>query len=242
MPRGGTLIIDTSDVVLDDAPIPAGVAPGRYVRLRVSDTGTGMDTDTLNRAFEPFFTTKPKGEGTGLGLATVYGIISQAGGHCHFYSEPDIGTTFSAIFPAIDQVEILRERLEEPVAHRGGATILVVEDEEAMLEVTARILSRSGHTVLKASGGAEAIAIAENHEGEIDLLLTDVVMPRMLGKEVSELVRAIRPGIKVVFMSGYAQPVLGTQGRLDPGVTLLGKPFSREGLLAKIGEALDRDG
>jgi CheY-like chemotaxis protein len=241
MPDGGLLTIDTDDVVVDAdyASARPGLIPGRYAQLRVSDTGEGMPPKIVERAFEPFFTTKPKGEGSGLGLATVYGIITQGGGQCRVYSEPGIGTAFTVLLPATD------ERPEEAESHRadvhsdGGATVLVVEDEELMLEVTTRILERNAYHVLSASGGQEALDVTASHDGVIDLLLTDVVMPRMLGKEVAERVRALRPGIRVLYMSGYARPVLGERGTLDPGVLLIDKPFSEAKLLAKVREVLD---
>jgi CheY-like chemotaxis protein len=240
MPSGGTLTIDTTNVTVDDDyAAHRAVAPGPYVRLRVSDTGTGMAKEVLNRVFEPFFTTKPKGQGSGLGLATVYGIIVQAGGHAEVYSDPGLGTTFTALLPATDQEPAQASSPEDAPSPVGGETVLVVEDEEAIREVTRRILSRSGHTVLVAGGGEEAIALATSHPERIDLLLTDVVMPQMLGKEVAERIAAARPGIRVLYMSGYAQPVLASQGTLAEGVSLVEKPFSATVLLAKVREVLD---
>jgi hypothetical protein len=243
MPTGGTLSIDTENIEVDEdyAAQRPGIAAGRHVRLRVSDTGEGMDPEVIGRAFEPFFTTKPKGEGSGLGLATVYGIITQAGGHAQIYSEPGLGTTFTALLPATEAVSV---QTDEPAgAHRprGGETVLVVEDEDAMREVTRRILARNGYDVLTASGGPAAISLVADHGGEIELLVTDVVMPQMLGQEVARKLTALRPSMRVLYMSGYAQPVLASKGTLEAGVVLLEKPFSEPVLLAKVREVLDAD-
>jgi hypothetical protein len=241
MPAGGKLSIDTENTLVDPAYAAArpGLQPGRYVRLRVADTGTGMDRDTLARVFEPFFTTKPKGEGAGLGLATVYGIITQAQGHAQIYSEPGLGTTFTALLPVTTELPAPVE-VPAPVQRAlGGETVLVVEDEDAMREVTRRILARNGYQVITAATGAEALQLARHHSTDIDLLVTDVVMPQMLGKEVAEKIRRLRPAIRVLYMSGYAHPVLASQGTLDPGVTLIEKPFSEPTLLDKVREVLD---
>lgn len=242
MPGGGELTIETHNVDIDAdyaAVASPDLQPGRYVRLRVSDTGEGMAADVLQRVFEPFFSTKPKGEGSGLGLATVYGIISQAGGSAQIYSEPGLGTTFTALLPASDVDPMPEEPEVVSTPTRGGETVLVVDDEDALREVTRRILARNGHTVLTAASGPEAIQMAEEYKGEIHLLLTDVVLPRMLGKEIAERVSAIRTDISVLFMSGYAQPVLASQGTMDVGVRLLEKPFTEARMLAMLREALE---
>ena len=241
MPDGGTLTIETANITTDADTIAgaAGAPPARRVRLRVSDTGTGMPADVAQHVFEPFFTTKPKGEGTGLGLATVYGIVSQAGGTIHISSEPDVGTTFSIMLPVTTEATAV---IAEPAPYlrvSKGETVLVVEDEAAVREVTGRILGRAGYSVITAASGPEAIEIARGHHGTIHLLVTDVVMPQMLGKEVAERIRAIVPGIDVLFMSGYTRPVLTAEGRLDPGVALVQKPFSEVDLLAMAGQVLD---
>jgi signal transduction histidine kinase/CheY-like chemotaxis protein len=241
MPGGGTLRIDTANIVVDAESVAGGspARPGRHVRLRVSDSGTGMSADVVSHAFEPFFTTKGDGSGTGLGLATVYGIVTQAEATIGIQSEPGAGTTFTIMFPVTDDTTA---ELVEPASFQRtsqGETILVVEDEEALREVTERIFTRHGYLVVTAANGPEAIALAERHEGEIHLLVTDVVMPKMLGKEVAERIREIRPTIKVLYMSGYAQPVLASQGRLEPGVALVDKPFSAAALLAKAGLVLN---
>jgi CheY-like chemotaxis protein len=239
MPDGGTLTIDTENLVVDVDQ--ADVRPGDYVRLRVSDTGVGMDGDVAARAFEPFFTTKPKGEGSGLGLATVYGIVTQAGGHAQLRSEPGVGTTFTGLFPATDQPLQPSTPTTAALHAQGGETVLLVEDEDAIREVTRRILARHGYEVLVAAGGADAVRIAEERRDPIDVLRTDVVMPEMLGKEVAERVRAVQPGVRVLFMSGYAQPVLTSSGTLSEGVVLVEKPFNEGGLLAKLKEVLEAD-
>ena len=241
MPAGGTLTIDTGNVTVDADTIAGGsrARKGRNVRLRVSDTGTGMSPDVAQHVFEPFFTTKPDGGGTGLGLATVYGILTQADGDIRIYSEPGHGTTFTITLPITAEAAA---PVAEPVPyHRApkGETVLVVEDEEALREVTRRIFTRNGYEVITASNGPEALRIALGHPGEIHLLVTDVVMPQMLGKEVAEKMRLIKPEIEVVFMSGYARPVLASQGRLDPGVALVEKPFSEADLLATAGQVLN---
>ncbi len=243
MRDGGILTIEVHNVVADHAytELRPGVVPGLYVRLRVSDTGTGMPDDVVRHAFEPFYTTKPRGEGSGLGLATVYGIVQQAGGRADIYSEPGIGTAFSALLPATDEAGAAPRAVPAGAAGAtrcGGETILVVEDEDAIREVTRRILTRNGYKVLLASRGGEAIAIAEQPEQPIDLLLSDVVMPQMLGREIAERIRAIRPGVRVVFMSGYAQPILASERRLDPGMHLIEKPFTQSALLSRIREVL----
>jgi nitrogen-specific signal transduction histidine kinase/CheY-like chemotaxis protein len=241
MPDGGTLTIDTGNITVDAASIAGGSKSqqGQHVRLRVSDTGTGMPPEVVERAFEPFYTTKEEGRGTGLGLATVYGIIAQADGHIQIYSEPGTGTTFSITLPRTTQAPAPQsppasyERIPE------GETILVVEDEAALREVTRRILTRNGYQVITAASGPEALVIARGHSGEIHLLVTDVVMPQMLGKEVAEKMRVVKPEIEVLYMSGYARPVLASQGRLDPGVALVEKPFSEADLLASAGQVLN---
>jgi PAS domain S-box-containing protein len=241
MPGGGSLVIETSNVLVDsDRAVQChGLKTGRHVQLRVSDTGAGMPRHVLERVFEPFFTTKPKGEGTGLGLATIYGIVTQADGYAQIQSEPDRGTTFTALLPVTEQAAIHCDQ-PVPVQHaRGGETVLVVEDEDAMREVTRRILARNGYAVITASSGTEALRLAHQDRQDIHLLITDVVMPQMLGKEVAERIRATRPAIRTLFMSGYAHPVLASQGRLDAGVTLIQKPFTESALLSKVKEVLD---
>jgi signal transduction histidine kinase/CheY-like chemotaxis protein len=240
MPAGGTLTIDTCNITVDADTIAGGskAKEGRNVRLRISDTGTGMPPDVAEHIFEPFFTTKRDG-GTGLGLATVYGILAQAGGNIRIYSEPGAGTTFTITLPVTAEAAA---PIAAPAPYQRtpkGETVLVVEDESALREVTKRILTRNGYQVIVAASGPEALAIADGHPGEIHLLVTDVIMPHMLGKEVAEKMRLIKPEIEVIFMSGYARPVLACQGRLDPGVALVEKPFSEADLLAMVGQILN---
>ena len=202
--------------------------------MKVSDTGTGMSSEVVDRAFEPFYSTKPKGEGSGLGLATVYGIITQAGGSARIYSEPGIGTTVNLLLPVTDLVPSPHgEPPPRPVRGRGEV-VLVVEDEAALREVTRRILARNGYEVLVAPNGYQAINLATTGTQHLDVLLTDVVMPGMQGKEVAERVRRLRPEVRVLYMSGYTHGLLGVQGVLEPGVHLLEKPFSETSLLAKL--------
>ncbi|MFC7529821.1 PAS domain S-box protein [Actinoplanes sp. GCM10030250] len=239
MPTGGRLTIDTALVPVDaeHAAARAGLSPGRYVRLRVSDTGTGMPKEVIDKAFEPFFTTKPSGQGTGLGLATVYGIITQAGGTVQIYSETGIGTTFTILLPATE-VQAQEAAPEESVAGLTGhgATVLVVEDEDALREVTCRILHRGGYTVLAAGSGDEALRLAASHS--VDVLLTDVIMPGMLGRDLAAAVSRSWPATKVLFMSGYAQPVLTTHGTLSAEVHLLEKPFTSAELMRALHDEL----
>jgi PAS domain S-box-containing protein len=240
MPAGGELIISTTrtNVDADHAASRVGLAPGRYISLRVSDTGTGMPQAVIDRAFEPFFTTKAKGEGTGLGLATVYGIITQAGGYVQIYSEAGLGTTFTILLP--ESIQPVQPSAPEPKAAQGGdgETVLVIEDEQAMRELTRRILARNGYKVLTAVDGFDAIEIAAAHPLDIDVLLTDVIMPHMLGREAANRISALCPDTRVLFMSGYSHGVLGTQGVLEDGVNLIEKPFTEASLLAKLRETL----
>ncbi|MEU7908967.1 PAS domain S-box protein [Actinoplanes sp. NPDC049118] len=240
MPTGGTLSIDTGNTSLDEEDVAdgTGLLPGRYVRVRISDTGFGMPAEVAERAFEPFFTTKPQGAGTGLGLATVYGIIAAADGHVRLYSENGIGTTVTLVLPATEA----EGETEAPAAEATAAaeiaapqeTILLVEDEAALREAASRILKRAGYQVLIADDGAGALRIAQSHPDPIHLLLTDVIMPNMMGNEVAARVHALRPGIPVLYMSGYAQPVLTENGTLPPGVSIIEKPFTRSDLLDRV--------
>jgi CheY-like chemotaxis protein len=240
----GTLTIDTKNLHIneDQAASRPALHAGRYVRLRISDTGVGMPPDVLDRAFEPFFTTKAEGEGTGLGLATIYGIITQAGGSAYLLSELNMGTSFVALLPATDADTspdpTPRPRPAAPACPGGGETILLVEDEPALREVTRRLLARNGYSVVESQNPDDALRIAEHHPGPVHLLLTDVVMPKLLGKQVAEQVTRLRPQVRVLYMSGYAKPVLASQGSLDAGVILLEKPFSEADLLGKVTEAL----
>lgn len=243
MPQGGRVTIETQNVVLDEsyARSHLGVQPGPFVMLAVSDTGVGMDAETRKRVFEPFFTTKEKGKGTGLGLATVYGIVKQVNGDIWVYSEPGRGTTIKMYFPRVDEAPAEENGLESLLPHaESSETILVVEDEKGLRELTVRILQKLGYTVLVAAGGAEAIEAAASYTGEISLLLTDVVMPNMSGRQVADRLLTLRPGLKILYFSGYTDSTVIHHGVLEDGVDFLPKPFSREVLANKIREILSR--
>jgi signal transduction histidine kinase len=241
MPNGGRLVIDTENVEADEAYASGrqGFKPGRYVRVRVTDTGTGMNEHTLQHVFEPFFTTKERGRGTGLGLATVHGIIEQSGGFITIYSELGHGTRVSAMLPATEHTRTEVAVRPKLIEHVQSGTILVVEDAADLREVTERILTRNGYHVITASDGPMAIEAARRYDGKIDLLLTDVVMPKMHGKDLADVIVSARPAIRVLFMSGYAEPMLGKSGVLDPNTLLVEKPFTGPGLLARVREAFD---
>lgn len=242
MPTGGTVIIDTDNFVVDDAyaALDPRLEPGPYVRLRVADSGSGMTRETIERAFEPFFSTKPKEKGSGLGLATVYGIVNQAGGMVDLESDLGTGTTVTILLPsatsAIQQTDAPRRATRRS---HGGETILVVEDEDLVLDVARRILTRHGYRVLAARGGSEALELIHEHRGRIDLLLTDVVMPGLTGKQVAERVSELRPNIRVLYMSGYPESVITSQGVVQRGIHLVSKPFVATDLLDHVRATLD---
>jgi PAS domain S-box-containing protein len=246
MPGGGQLTIRTAtmDVDADYAADRAGLEPGRYVSLKVSDTGTGMPQAVIDKAFEPFFSTKTKTGGTGLGLATVYGIITQAGGYVQIYSEPGLGTVVIILLPATSRAAVAPgpSKKQAPPQRRGSGTVLLVEDEAALREVTQRILARDGYNVITAVNGRDAVEVASRHRGNIELLVTDVVMPQMAGREAAEQIRALYPAAKVLFMSGYAAGALDTGGILEAGVNLIEKPFNGASLLAKLHEIMSDTG
>jgi PAS domain S-box-containing protein len=245
MPEGGKLVIETSNVEIaaGGEPSPAGVGPGSWIRLAVTDTGCGMDRNTRSRLFEPFFTTKEVGKGTGLGLSMVYGIVNQSGGAIRVESEPGRGSRFELLFPRDASAGAGAER-PEPAAGpaTGTETILVVEDEEALRRVVKRTLEAAGYTVLAAEGGAEALRVSELHAGPVHLLLTDVVMPRMDGRAVARALTKARPGLEVLYMSGYTNDALANHGGLEAGIHLLLKPFTAGALALKVRQVLDGAG
>ena len=245
MPRGGNLTIETKNVELDEeyGSKHVGVAPGKYVLLAVSDTGEGMTEEVRHRVFEPFFTTKEKGKGTGLGLSTVYGIVKQSGGNVWIYSEPGRGTTFKVYLPQVESEK--RELGEEVVdiAPRGGSeTILLVEDEAVVRGLARRILEQAGYSVVEASRGDEALRFCAEHAAELDLLLTDVVMPEMSGKQLADQLKSQYPELKMVFMSGYTDDSIVHHGVLDSGVEFIQKPFTPAALVRKVRDVLDFNG
>ena len=242
MPNGGLLTIETANVDLDEryAATDAEVIPGQYVMVSVSDTGTGMDGDTLGRVFEPFFTTKEAGKGTGLGLSMVYGFVKQSGGHVTIYSEPGAGTSVRLYFPrylgGVSPGHDIQERLA-PRGH-GEEVILVVEDNAEVRAYSVSVLAELGYSVLEAEHADAALTILRSSH-RIDLMFTDVVLPGKSGRELADLAKEIRPGIKVLFTTGYSRNAIVHQGRLDAGVQLISKPFTFEGLAARVRDVLD---
>jgi CheY-like chemotaxis protein len=209
--------------------------------LAISDTGAGMDAATLAHIFEPFFTTKDEGKGTGLGLATVYGIVKQSGGHVLVYSEPGRGSTFKVYLPRVAELaRVPGVEAQAPEPSPGGhETVMLLEDEESLRMMIHEILAEAGYRVLDSDAPDAAFETARSHGGQIDLLLTDVILPHMSGRETATRLLAMRPGLKVVYMSGYTDQVMGQQGILEPHTHFLQKPFTAEGLLKKLREALD---
>ena len=240
----GKIIIETATAEFDETYCSdhPGFIPGEYVLLAVSDNGRGMDTETLSSIFEPFFTTKETGQGTGLGLATVYGVVKQNDGFVNVHSEPDRGTTFKIYLPRCrTQTDMLQEKGKDRPTERGHETILLVEDELSILEMTAMMLERLGYRVVTATTPGEAIRLALEHAKEIHLLVTDVVMPEMNGRDLAKNILSIHPNIKCLFMSGYTANVIAHRGVLEEGVNFIQKPFSMEKLGAKAREVLDTD-
>jgi two-component system, cell cycle sensor histidine kinase and response regulator CckA len=240
MPRGGKLIIETANVYLDDAYAHkhAGLRPGPYVMLAVRDVGSGMNPETVSHIFEPFFTTKPKGKGTGLGLAMVYGVVVQSGGHVAVESKVGKGTSFKVYLPRVESV-VPAEALPPAEALKGSETILLVEDEEQVRRLACDILQASGYTILEASGGLEALQVCETNHGGIQLMVTDVVMPGMSGRELADELSTVRPEMKVLYVSGYTEDAIGEYGVLEEGVNFLQKPFRPSDLARKVRDVLD---
>jgi len=243
MPNGGSLTIETADVDLDEAYVREhmGASPGRYVMLAVSDTGIGMDAETRSHVFEPFFTTKELGKGTGLGLATVYGIVKQSGGSVWVYSEPGRGTTIKIYLPHVDELpeELKLSAPAQPVAG-GRETVLLAEDDPSVRAVVSEVLAQKGYNVLSAPDGQVALKMASGQPGQIRLLVTDIVMPGMTGRELAEALMAERPGLRVLYMSGYTDDAVIRHGVLAEGMPYLQKPFTPRALASKVREILDR--
>jgi CheY-like chemotaxis protein len=241
MPQGGRITVATTSVHLtaEQIPLHAGAEPGRYVALTVSDTGTGIDEKTRARIFEPFFTTKGQGKGTGLGLSTVYGIVQQSGGFIELESEIGAGSTFRILLPQVED-EVEKAVRRAAVARVDGSeTVLLVEDEVAVRVLVRRVLDRAGYRVFEAANGLDALALLQTLDTPIDLLLTDVVMPGMSGRELADQLCARFRTLRVLYMSGYTDEAIVHHGVLDPGVSFLEKPFTPDILLRRLREALD---
>jgi CheY-like chemotaxis protein len=242
MPQGGALVLETANVDLDAEYVRThpGARVGRHVRLAVSDTGHGMDAATAARIFEPFFTTKPRGKGTGLGLATVHGIVKQSGGHVDLYTEPGHGTTFKIYLPRVDEpVSTAAEPVAAAAPQGGAETIVLVEDEDGLRALVREVLEDGGYRVIDAGTPEEGLAAAKAVAGGVDLLMTDVILPQMRGNELAARVRAACPGVRVLFMSGYTDEAVGQHVVLDESAHFLQKPFALAALLAKVRAVLD---
>jgi CheY-like chemotaxis protein len=243
MSKGGKLTIETANVELDEAYAHAHIAmmPGPYVMIAVSDTGTGMAPEVRDRVFEPFFTTKGKGKGTGLGLSTVYGIVKQSGGNIWVYSELGRGTTLKIYLPRVDEAaEKLKAQEPGKEFPRGSETILIVEDDKEVRNLAVRILKRQGYTVLDGGYGDEVFNVCRQHKGPIHLLVTDVVMPGLDGRALSESLSQLHPEMKVLYMSGYTTNSIVHHGVLGEGINFLQKPFTVDTLAKKVREVLDK--
>jgi PAS domain S-box-containing protein len=235
MPRGGNLVLEARNATLDESDARSHNVPtGRYVMLAVSDNGCGMTAEVQKQAFEPFFTTKQVGQGTGLGLATVYGIVQQSGGHIWLYSEPGIGTTFQIYFPRVDQPEEPKQQESPQPMLTGEGTILAVEDDTGLRSLIEEVLSSAGYSVFVAPDGASALRISDEYAGRIQLLLTDVILPKMSGTEIASRLTGLRPEMKVLFMSGYTKNAMAANGTLDSEVNFIQKPWTPRGLCEKI--------
>jgi two-component system, cell cycle sensor histidine kinase and response regulator CckA len=243
MPQGGKLTIETANVYLGDdyARLHFDVEPGHYILLAISDTGHGMDEATLSHIFEPFFTTKSKGKGTGLGLAVVYGIVKQSGGHIWVYSEPGKGATFKVYLPTaeLDAEPFDADTGPGQPLEGGSETILLVEDDDTVRDLAGAILRDYGYTVLEAHDGNEALKMCGEHEGTVHILVTDVVMPGMNGRELAQKMESLCPAMKVLYISGYTDNAIVHHGVLKAGTAFLQKPFTPEALARKVREVID---
>jgi CheY-like chemotaxis protein len=245
MPLGGKLLVETKNTVLDESYVQTHPqAPsGENVLLAITDTGCGMAPSIKARIFEPFFTTKGPTKGTGLGLATVYGIVKQSGGHIEVYSEVGQGTTFKIYLPRDKDGAPVAAGLPAPQQIRGGTeTILLVEDEEGVRTLAKTVLQKQGYTILEAQNGAEALLLCETYSKTIDLLVTDVVMPNMSGRELGERLATLQPKMKILYMSGYTDDAIVQHGVLESGIPFVQKPFAPEALARKVREVLDMQG
>jgi CheY-like chemotaxis protein len=241
MPDGGCLTIETKNVELDGGYIQGHrpVEAGSYVMMAVSDTGCGMSDELQSRIFEPFFTTKEQGKGTGLGLSTVYGIVKQSGGSVRVYSEPGLGTTFKIYLPQVnEQASAVEPGVARSTDLSGTETVLLVEDEEAVRQLAQEVLQSKGYRVLGASNGNEAVKVAGQHVGVIELMVTDVVMPLLGGRELAEKLFVTRPEMRVLYMSGYTDDAIMQHGVLDGSAAFLEKPFAPDALALKVREVL----
>jgi CheY-like chemotaxis protein len=241
MPKGGTLTIETANVHLQEDIVQRhfNVPPGDYVLLAVTDSGIGMDSETQDRIFEPFFTTKPEGEGTGLGLSTVYGIVERSGGTIVVYSEVGRGSAFKVYLPRIEEAPARAKPMAAVTLPRGSETVLVAEDEDALRALVCAILREHGYKVLEARNGGEGLLLCEQYPGAIDLMVSDVVMPSMSGNELASRLSALRPAMRVLFMSGYTDASMVHHGMLVSGTAFLPKPFGPDALVLRVREALD---
>ncbi len=242
MPRGGKLVIQTGNVEVDEAFADShyAVDPGGYVTLVVSDDGIGMSAETRERAFEPFFTTKQRSKGTGLGLSTVYGIVKQSGGFIWAHSDLGQGTTFNIYLPRADDTAATQQRpAPSATASEGSETVLLVEDEDSVRQLARRILVDRGYQVLEAADAIQALEVARGHPEPIHLLLTDVVMPGLNGRELADRLRPQRPGMEVLYMSGYSDHAVLRDQTLNSGSNFLHKPFTPESLAVRVRDVLD---